>query len=174
MEIVTNISIILLLVVVIVQDLYYRRISAWLIPALFVGFLFRGMTVVGASAFFSDALFNLGFVAVQLGLMWLYFILKNRRWINIVDTFIGLGDLLFFIVLCTAFSPVNFIFFFISALICSLFSAFLYDRFVKRMQREVPLAGIMASVLIVTLISCSFLSLGLYDDSYLLNYFLNV
>ncbi len=96
---------------------------------------------------------------------------KNKKIVNILHQHIGLGDLLFFVVLCLAFSPGNFIIFYIFSLIATLVGCILYIKvFSKKMMDEIPLAGGMASILvIVLLVNKMVIHMNLYDDTNLLN-----
>ena len=61
-------------------------------------------------------LFNLAFVSVQMGILFIYLSIKNRTLTNIFKGYLGLGDLLFLVMICIALSPINFILFYIDPL----------------------------------------------------------
>ena len=55
-----------------------------------------------------------------------------KEWTNIIDSWLGLGDVLFFVCLCGLFSPVNFIAFFISSIFGVLVFFLLIKAFIKK------------------------------------------
>jgi len=78
--------------------------------------------------------------------------LKEKKITNIIDSHLGLGDVLFFIVLTVAFSPVNFIVFYLGSV---LLTSLIYGGIVlitKNQGTLIPLAGAMSLLLIVALI----------------------
>ena len=109
-------------------------------------------------------LFNSGFVAFQLLMMMGYFTLKNRKWTNIINTYIGIGDILFFLILSLAFSPVNFIIFFLGSLLLTIGGYSIYKIFKSNVNTEIPLAGTMAIILMICVIYSCWKTLKLYDD----------
>jgi hypothetical protein len=153
------------------QDLKFRLISWYFLPLLLAGFVFKGIQEQGPSEFLLTSSFNLGFVILQLLLLTLYISLKNRKFINIINTYIGIGDVLFFVVLCTAFSTLNFIAFYVLALMITIFGVAIFHLFSKGKTKEIPLAGSMAIVLIIVIFSSSFYGVSRYADAPLLNVF---
>lgn len=170
MLILINSCLILFLLLISFQDFKQREISWVLIPLIFLAFFFKATTSVTISNLITNSLFNLAFIAIQLVILTAYISIKNKKMINILHQHIGLGDLLFFIVLCLAFSPANFIVFYILSLIATLAGCIIYIKiFSKKMMDEIPLAGGMASVLIIVLlINKAVIHLNFYDDSNLL------
>lgn len=87
--------------------------------------------------------------------------------LNIVDTYLGLGDVLFLIVICTVFSPVNFILFYLLSMIVTLTGVLIYNVVSTKKTNDIPLAGAMAGMLLILLISKP--GIDLYNDAYFLN-----
>ncbi|MGZ6519676.1 MAG: hypothetical protein ACXVED_18980, partial [Bacteroidia bacterium] len=146
MMLITDISLLLCLGSILFQDLKQREISAILIPLLLTGFLLRGLHSEKIQMLLNGSLINIGFVLIQLFLLTIYFSVRNKKLLNIINTYLGLGDILFFIVSCAAFSPLNFILYHISAMIFSLAGVIIYSRISRKEIREIPLAGTMSCV----------------------------
>lgn len=165
MELLIQLSFVVLLLLVIVQDFKYRAISWLLIPALLLITVVRGVEMTSIETLLAFSLINIAFIAIQLLLLSLYISVKNRRLINIVDSHIGLGDVLFFLVLCTAFSTLNFVLFYVSALLFSLLGFVIYQSFSKKEESSVPLAGLFSiAMLFVLLVHVVRPDLNFYND----------
>jgi hypothetical protein len=84
---------------------------------------------------------NLFIVAFQLLVLISYLkLVKRLNPSQLFKAYLGLGDVLFFIVLAAAFSPLNFLFF----LLCFLLVSLIVALYFKRVLKTVPLAGILA------------------------------
>ncbi|HEX8514825.1 MAG TPA: hypothetical protein VF868_01410 [Bacteroidia bacterium] len=161
---------VLLLGTVVFQDLRSREISWFLIPLLFIGFTIKAVLTIPQNDVLLYFLFNSGFVIVQLILLTLYFSLKNHRFTNIINKYLGIGDLLFFLAICTASSPANFIMFFILSMVLILIIYFIYTLISDKPLKEIPLAGLMSAVIICLIgLNLSIRSLSFYDDFYILS-----
>jgi cellulose synthase/poly-beta-1,6-N-acetylglucosamine synthase-like glycosyltransferase len=78
--------------------------------------------------------------------------LKERKVINILKTYLGLGDVLFFLVLTLAFSPINFVVFYLGSMLLTTIIYAGIILFNKNKKTLIPLAGAMSLLLIVTLL----------------------
>lgn len=155
-------SLILPLLPIIYEDFRYRAIHWFWVLALVILMLFF------YPINWSLSLLNFSFLVFQLFALSLYFSWKNRRWTNIVDQYIGLGDLVFFLPLCGLFAPFTFLVFFIISLLFSLLSFFLVKKLLLPKMETIPLAGCMAIVLIGFLLLDSFTSFDLNNDYFFL------
>lgn len=169
-----DIGLVTLLAIVAFQDLKQRQISWVLLPLLLSLFLVRGSFLNSANELIHFALFNAGFIVVQLLVLTAYMSIKNKEFSNIINSYLGLGDILFFIVICVAFSPVNFIVFYITGLLLTLLVFVAYNLLRKKNEKEIPLAGAMA-VLMISLILLSRWSIkfNFYNDDFLTGWFIN-
>ncbi len=125
------------------QDLKSYTVSWIIFPVLIIVMLASGLRQIEFKTLLINAISNLGIVAVQLVLLSAYFSIKEKRFINIINTKIGLGDVLFFIAICMAFSTLNFILFLFVSLVFSLMLAILLNQ-KTRLQSRIPLAGYMS------------------------------
>lgn len=148
MNYIIDLLIIVTLGYIVYQDIKLRKISWVILPVLFIVTAVSGL-------FFNDLqelsyffLINLGFIAFQMLCLTLYFSIKHRSFTNIINKYIGIGDLLFFTVICAMFSPVNFIAFYLSSIILITIISLGYVTIKKNSKIEIPFAGAMAVILI--------------------------
>ncbi len=162
MSTIINIFLIGLLILISFQDFKKREISWVLIPLAFIAFIAKGVRSIDNEVMVKNTVLNFAFIAIQILFLTLYMSIKNKRPVNILNEYIGLGDVLFFVVLCTAFSPINFILFYLLSTIITLILAIGYRTLSKKELSEIPLAGAMASILMVLMVIPQ---LDFYDDT---------
>ena len=91
--------------------------------------------------------------------------IKEKKLTNIIDTYLGLGDILFFFILTTLFSPINYFIFLIGSIL--LFSIiFSINLLISKKKKALfPLAGAMSVLLIITITAQQFTcSFNFYQD----------
>lgn len=138
------IGLIVLLSFVFYQDFRFRAVYWFLFPILLIMSYFYVKNDVTPSSWG----FNAGFILLQLIGIWGYFSLKSKRPINFVNSYLGLGDILFFGILIIWFTPINFILFFIGSLVSTLFFLLIFkSKALKKLT--IPLAGIHAILLAI-------------------------
>ena len=155
-----------------IQDFKHRAISWWTIPLLFILMLLLQREELSSWEWVKASLINLVFLLVNGLIITLYYSLKERKWVNIIDQKIGWGDILFMGAVSFFFSFPNMLLFMLTCLLLAILIAFIQLALLKREQNyTVPLAGIMAVVLaIVTLIN-SIWKLNVYrDEQWVLQY----
>ena len=102
------------LIPLIYEDFKYRAIHwFWLVLFLFIVLLTNSFDI-------NNVVLNFMFIMLKLTGVTLYFSIKNRRFVNIINQYLGIGDILFFIPLLFLFSPFNFLAFFILSLTASI------------------------------------------------------
>jgi hypothetical protein len=79
-----------LLITIAIQDFKYRAIIWIIFPALFISCIVLGL-IDYKSTLLQAVLSNVCFLLVQLLLLSVYFFLKNKKIINIINLHIGLG-----------------------------------------------------------------------------------
>jgi hypothetical protein len=157
--------------VIIAQDMVSRAVY-WIVFPLLLTLLGLLHYQIDRFGLWQPTLFNLGFLALQLLLLSLYFSVKQRRIVNIVDSLIGLGDVLFLFSLTVYFSVLSFLFFYILSLVFVLLFWPVCITMIRKRNKGIPLAGMQALLLIIFL-SCDW-GLKLFDltaDTWLLNLF---
>ncbi len=152
------------------QDFRYRAISWWIIPLLFVFLAYNNIKNFSFDIVKNNFLLNFGFVLIQLGILYIYFSIKNRRFVNIINTYIGIGDILFFAVLTVCFSFFNYLVFQIVSFFLVAIGFGLFRLFKKDFTPEIPLAGGMSLLLFLSFIVGKIYSISFYKDLVLLTY----
>lgn len=165
-----TIAIILFLVIITYQDFKERKISWLSIPALVLFFSWYAVIDLGSwRDYFLNVTFNLLFIAIQLSTLFIYFSIKAGKFTNLINSKIGIGDILFFVALTFAFTTVNFILFYVGSLSIITISFLFAKLFFKNVSPQIPLAGAMAAILILWyLISLFFPSLHPLNNLWLL------
>jgi len=111
------------LLFIIYEDFKYRAIH-WIWLVVFIGLIIGLLPIEPITV-----LVNLALIGFQLLGLTLYFSLKEKKFINIVNQFLGIGDILFFIPLCFLFTPENLIWFFVCSLIFTLLAFLAQQNF---------------------------------------------
>lgn len=124
--------------VILYQD-YKKRLVYWFLYPIvgILGFAIQSYYLPIELAFLNSGL-NLLFVAVLIGVSFVYVKLKKMTFQNAI----GMGDILFFIFISFSFATVSFIVLFVFALVFSLILHFTFQH--KNQLKTVPLAGYMA------------------------------
>lgn len=125
------------------DDLKSRSVHLYWFIILLIGLLGMSLT----TNLWIEVAINLGvnllFLFLLFALLSLYFSIRQKRIVNLFETHIGLGDILFFLVICFYFPFVNYIVFFTVSLIFSLLVSPIIFYFQGR-RRHIPLAGLQA------------------------------
>lgn len=141
LQLLSLIILFMLLVLILIEDLRHRAVAWPLFPLTTI------FTIVYSleSGFFhfSNILFNLLSVGLILSFLWVHFKLIKKE--NLQHK-IGLGDVLFIMILCFGLDPFNFLIFIILSSIIAIFTGFLLNF------KTIPLAGIQAGLFIPTLL----------------------
>jgi len=121
---------------------------------------------VQSTVLFELALVNLGVVLLMFSGLTLYFSIKERSLVNIINKYIGIADLLMLVVIALLFSPVNFIVYYVVSLILITAGSIVYLITKKNMQAEIPLAGAFSIILIACLLYAGITgNINFYDDA---------
>jgi len=161
-------SLMVLLVILAYQDIKSREISWWLLPLILIIHLISQAKI--DHNFWQNTLLNLGFVLLNWTLVSIYFSMKKKKFVNIIDSHLGLGDLLFLVVCAFVFSVPNFLFFLCLGFSTALLFYVLYLKRIKRKEESIPLAGVMALLLALILVLDQFYALQLADNSLFIKY----
>ena len=153
------------------QDFRYRAVYWICFPLLGMLFLFLKYLQAGAADSLWHSIFGLSFFAVQLLLLWAYFSLMHKKLINLTDSYLGWGDVLFLAIVPFYLSPVNYIAFYMGSLVLVLLYVLVAKLIVSKVNQvantQIPLAGLQAMILGAVLLLSIFLpQLKLYDDAW--------
>lgn len=159
-----------LLAIVVFQDFKNRSISWFLIPLLFIAFSGSALLKIETQEFITYSGINLTIIVLNLIGITLFVWLKEKKLKNIVDTYLGLGDILFFLVLTTVFSPLNFIVFYLGSIMLITIIYGCIILFNKQKNTLIPLAGAMSMLLMMVLVADLLIpTFNVYQDIILLN-----
>ena len=140
---------VLLLALIAWQDFKGRMVSVYVLLGLALVYGYLGFHEVGINALLYDFSVNLIFLALQFFCLIAYFSIKQGKLTNIFDRQIGWGDVAFFIAICFAFSPVNFLMIYVFGLILVAVSFFSLKAIGLVRDKHIPLAGGFSVFLII-------------------------
>jgi hypothetical protein len=155
-------AIVIILGILIYEDLRFRLIHLWIFPVL--GLLF--LSFQWNKLEWWHPLTNLSFLLLQFVLLTLWFSIKEKKYTLITRSYLGSGDIAFWITLALFFSPVNFILFFLCSLLGSLVLALTLSM---NSGKKIPLAGFQAIFLCPVMLVILINKMSVRDDSFLLN-----
>lgn len=151
------------------QDLVYRAVYWWCFPLLAILMFMLKYLFSGLEETLTHAGYGLGFLIIQLFMLWAYFSVKSKRAVNLTGDYLGWGDILFLAAITFYLSPGNYIVFYVISLILVL----VYTLTITLVNAEknnphIPLAGLQAALLVVImLIDDNAPKFMLYEDSWL-------
>ncbi|TBN11964.1 prepilin peptidase [Hyunsoonleella pacifica] len=157
MFITLNILLISVLAIILYQDMMRRTIHA--ILPLGVLLVSIAINLISNNYSLYQALYNLCFIAINILGITLYFSLKYKTLVNPIDSFIGMGDIAFFIAITPLFNLKPFILFFIIGLLFSLLVHCALHLF--RKTKTIPLAGYLSLFLAITIIADNILEVNI-------------
>lgn len=132
---------------IVVQDFKHREVFWVLFPALFLCNTLIVIKFMDSSSILFNFLINGSIIFIHLIVLTLYFSIKNNKLTWIVNKYLGIGDVLMFLVMSVLFSPV----FFIIYIITSLFGGLIFGvfaRILKLKSVSIPLAGFLSLVFV--------------------------
>lgn len=155
-----KITLLILLVIVVVQDIRHRAIHVVLPVVVFVVGLLRFYLL---ELNYIELAINMLFLALLMIGLFLYVSFKSRQLVNPINTFIGIGDIIFFVAIIPLFYSTSYILFFSTGMVFSIVTHLL---FTKDKERHVPLAGYLSLYLGGLLIIDFFMSQELFYSHY--------
>lgn len=171
MLVVVDFILIVCLSLIAIQDFKHRAISWYILPIMFLAFLFKSFSLLSYHQVLKFALINLSFIIIQLIILTAYMSIKNKKVTNIINTYLGIGDVLFFITLTVAFSPVSFIAFYILSLMITLLFYIFYKIIFKNASTQIPLAGGQSICFLIAMLCSLFTTeINFYNDDYLVGF----
>jgi len=137
-----------LLIITFLQDVKDRAVDWYIFPLLLISVVFirwiEGNSILANTG---ELLFNSAFILFQISSLFLYLFIKERKLSNIINQYLGLGDILFWVVLAVFLQSVSFLLFY-SASIFFIVLMVGVRRVVKKEIGTIPLAGLQAAILI--------------------------
>jgi hypothetical protein len=151
MSLAYSLLVIVILILIAYQDFRFRAVSWLWFPLLAGIMILDNIHCSTVDASLNIFLLNLAFVVIQLLVVTVYLSIKNKAFVRIWQHHLGLGDILFFMILCLFFSPVNFILFYLGSLICCIIGVLCVRKFNAAITL-IPLAGIQSALLVVLIV----------------------
>lgn len=155
---ITTLILTVILVFVFLQDFRSRTIHVVLPIVLFLLALVINYNSIDLELI--TIIYNISFILINIAGLFLYFSFKNKKFINPIDSYLGLGDVVFFIAITPLFNLKPFILFFILGLLFSLLLHFGIMFFKK--VKTIPLAGYLSLFLILNIATKSILKINLF------------
>lgn len=166
MVFITPIYLIILLLIAF-YDFKYLAVPVGLFILTFLLAMARMLILNYYNNIWHYSLINLTALALILTFSILILFVLKGKLMNPFNSFIGVGDLLFFPVLCLSFSPINFIAFMIGSFGLIL----LIKPILFKSKNAIPLAGGLSIIYSILLVMDIFLTIDLYDDSGMIKLF---
>ncbi|MCW3071753.1 MAG: type leader peptidase [Bacteroidetes bacterium] len=154
------------------QDFRERQVSWIPLVLLFVSFGWKGLLTLDFNSLLAGFIFNAAFILFQLLMLTLWMSIRNKKWTNIIDVYLGLGDILFFVALSTAFAPFQFVVFYSGSMTITVIGVMICRLLSVRTNPEIPLAGSMAAVMMICLTVTGFVHYPDFHDPAVLSSFL--
>lgn len=163
----TELLIVFILVIILIQDFKSRSLSWPLLPALFITSAILSVSensIVDTGINFMQ---NLLLLCLLFLFVFLYTSLKAKKITNFIDKSVGLGDILFLPSVALLFQPFGFLAaFLVTSVLMILISLLIYGN--KAFRVEIPYAGGWAGVLILLFVIKQTVKFNLFtDDIYL-------
>jgi hypothetical protein len=152
------------------QDFAQRAVNWLLLFSLIICQFGLAFLTIGKEELFVSAGVNVMLLIFQFLLLTIYFSFRAGHLTNIINKFIGIGDIYFFLFLSMAFSPFNFILFFIVSLLLILI-VYAVAMKSKIKQYKIPLLGGMSIVYVILLVIEQISSFDRFDDTWTVHLF---
>lgn len=148
--ILTIVVIILCLLLMFLQDLYFRKIHFLAPVAVFLASGYITVPIYGREFMLQNILYNILLLSVILFFLIIYMSLKKRGFANPFKNYFGLGDLLMYLSILPLFTVQNFLLFFIASMIFAVALQFLFIK--SPSTATIPLAGFASLLLILVVV----------------------
>ena len=140
----------LVLLFIMIQDFRFRAVHWILFPVLLILLVTESLFVSKIDNYLDSISINLLVILLQGLILIGYYKLKGTHFINFIKDRIGMGDLLFVLVMAFAFSWSTFLLYYIAGLLFTLITWLAVRNLIRLRSQLVPLAGMLA--LFMTLI----------------------
>ncbi len=154
-------------IILIIQDWKNKSIGAWILLLFSVSVISYSFFNVAFRQFYLISLYNLSYLVLLFILLTIYFSFKNRNLVNILDRYLGWGDVLVLIALCSAFIPIGFVLF---VTLCSLFAAIISFFLVRKKELEKYSIPFVSYIVFFYLCLWTFELLGINANFLIVNY----
>ena len=134
---------------VVYEDFKYRRFHVvWFFVAVAGAVVFTYLSH-NALVLWTDALLNLICITANLIFLQAYALYKEGQFKFVIDRWLGIGDLMIWILLAFLFDPLEFLIFFVSTIMCTLVIVATSRALDITSFKTVPLAGFQVGGLLL-------------------------
>jgi hypothetical protein len=165
-----DVPLLLLFAIIAYQDFRQREVSWYLFPITFIVIVLRALSELELYQLYNYFGINLLFITLQIAVLFIVYAIKNKKITNIINRYIGMGDLILFILLCASFSPILFGVFLLTSLILLTISFSIIQKIsnIKNGKTTVPLAGgLSVAYIFVTITGIICTRFNVYNDYYI-------
>jgi len=170
-----EIIIVVLLGVIVYQD-FKSRSFYWIILPILFGLI----TILGIDQgnslmeFLMNSLANFCILLFQFIVITVFYSIKEKQFTNVIDKYLGLGDILLLIAICGITNTVNFILVYTLSLILVLIAVIIHSTYVTKFSNRpkvntIPLAGGISLIMIGCFFVKLIYGLDFYNDFLILN-----
>lgn len=142
----------LLLSIIVYQDFKFREITALVLFILTALFLIKSVLTSGWHTVMVDSGLNILFLVSQFALVTIYFSARKRKIYNLLDSYLGKGDIFLMLGITVLFSVLNFIVFYVAVMLISLLVFGIFLIVSRKKNYTIPLAGSIGIQLIILLV----------------------
>jgi hypothetical protein len=159
----------LLLGIIAWQDFRDRAVSAWVLGLLTVTELLKGYVRSTTGYLLWQFIQNVTIIFSLLTIVWIYLIVKNRKWMNLFNKGFGSADLILLLILGINLSPTIFVVFMLTGFILALSITLVFQQFSTSCEQTIPLAGYLAVwAIFIMILSIAFPQYPPDDDGWLM------
>jgi hypothetical protein len=156
-------ALVIVLMAVAIEDFKSRAVHVVWFPALFLLAIAYALQFINATALLDYLLISFVFLALQGLLLMSYFILKHKQWIDITQSYLGWGDILFIAAVLPLFNPLVFVLFYLGSLLVTIVFVLIYRWVVEKMV-FIPLAGLQSICLLAIVFYHQFIHSVLFNE----------
>jgi len=139
------------LLLIFLQDIRSHSVYWFLFPLLAAGLFILKLQNQSLGDAWLPIAINISFLTLQLFILSVYFSVKSKRWINVTQTLLGWGDILFLLSIAFYLSVLNYLFFYVASLLVILSFWLIRNLVTQNKFNPIPLAGLQALIFAILL-----------------------
>lgn len=152
------------------QDFRNRTVSVWLLALLGLSEGLRGCLICEKFTALQHTLQNSFIIISMVVVVWIYTIIRKRRWMNLFREEFGLADFILLIIFGVTFSTLTYLIFILCGFLFALLFTLATRKFSSSPPYTVPLAGYLGIwAIIVFILIVIFPEYSVNDDKWLFN-----
>jgi len=139
------------LLFVIIQDFKFRAVHWIIFPVLWALMVADSLLRLRIIDYIFGSAVNLLIIVVQGGILYAYYF-ANGKDLRYIRSILGVGDVLFIVIMAFAFTWTSFMFYYIVGLLFALLLWLIIIWLSKKQKRLIPLAGLLAIYMMIIMI----------------------